>query len=203
MQPSPETRLSLLVRIRDCHDGPAWGLFVEVYAPLIHGYLRKRGLQDADAADITQEVLRRVSGAIRRFEYDPKRGDFRGWLFTIVRNQLRTFLERKHEQGSGDSATMQRLLELPAPAEDSGWDGEYHRRLFRWAARKVQADVAGTTWQAFWQTSMEGKSGQEVARLLHMSVAAVYVARSRVMARLRALVQEIESGELPTGEGHG
>jgi RNA polymerase sigma-70 factor (ECF subfamily) len=202
MQPSPETRLSLLMRIRDSQDEPAWIQFVEVYAPLIHGYLRKRGFQDADAADITQEVLRRVSGAIRRFEYDPKRGDFRGWLFTIVRNQLRTFLERKHERGSGDSATMQMLLDFPTPAQDPDWDGEYQRRLFRWAARKVQSDVAQTTWDAFWRTSMEGMSGQEVARQLDMSVAAVYVARSRVIARLRELVQEIESGELPIGENH-
>src|SRR5262245_23613570 len=131
MQPSPETRPSLLVRLRDPQDGLAWGLFVEVYAPLIHGFLRKRGLQDADAADITQEVLRRVSRAIRRFEYDPERGDFRGWLFTIVRNQMRTFLERKHEHGSGDSATMQRLLDLPARTENPDWDCEYERRLFR------------------------------------------------------------------------
>jgi RNA polymerase sigma-70 factor (ECF subfamily) len=204
MQPSPETRPSLLVRIRDAQDGPAWGLFVEVYAPLIHGYLRKRGLQDADAADVTQEVLRRVAQAIRRFEYDPHRGAFRGWLFTVVRNQWRTFLERKHEQGSGDSATMQLLLEQPAPEDDSSWDTEYQRRLFRWAARKVQADVNESTWQAFWLTSLEGKSGPEVAQVLSMSVAAVYVARSRVLARLRDLVQQMEGSEIPhTGESSG
>jgi len=104
---SPDTRPSLLVRIRDAQDMPAWGIFVEVYAPLIHGYLRKRGLQDADAADVTQEVLRRVASAIRRFDYDPQRGGFRGWLFTVVRNQWRSFLERKAEPGSGDSAAMQ------------------------------------------------------------------------------------------------
>lgn len=204
MQSSPETRPSLLVRIRDAADEPAWRLFVEVYAPLIHGYLRKRGLQDADAADITQEVLRRVAGGIRRFEYDPRRGAFRGWLFTVVRNQWRSFLERKHELGSGDSATMQLLHELPANEDEPGWDGEYRRRLFRWAAGKVQADVNAATWQAFWLTSMEGKSGQEVALLLKLSVTAVYVARSRVLARLRDLVRQMEGCEPPsTGEIDG
>jgi RNA polymerase sigma factor (sigma-70 family) len=204
MQLSPETRPSLLARIRDPQDGMAWGMFVEAYASLIHGYLRKRGLQDADAADITQEVLHRVARAIRRFKYDPRRGTFRGWLFTVVRNQLRSFLDRKKEQGSGDSATMQLLLELPACDEDHGWDTEYQQRLLRWAARKVKAGINESTWQAFWLMSGEGKSGQEVAQMLKMSVAAVYVARSRVLARLRDLVQQVEGFEIPfTEESHG
>src|SRR5262249_16716651 len=116
----------------------------------------------------------------------------------------RTFLERQREQGSGDSATMQLLLDQPAPQVDSGWDTEYQRRLFRWAARMVQADVSEATWQAFWLTSMEGKSGQEAAHALQVTVAAVYVARSRVLARLRYLVQQMEGVEVPqTGESSG
>src|SRR5260370_41571942 len=84
----PSTRASLLVRLRDPRDGPAWTQFVDLYAPLVYGYLRKQGLQDADAADVSQEVLGAVAGAVGRFEYDPRRGTFRNWLFTVVRRKL-------------------------------------------------------------------------------------------------------------------
>src|SRR5437588_5372019 len=106
MGDAPLTRPSLLVRLHDARDGQAWGQCVDVYAPLVYGFARKHGLQDADAADLTQEVLRAVAGAVGRLEYDPARGSFRGWLFTVVRNKLRNFLDarRRQEQGQGDSA---------------------------------------------------------------------------------------------------
>jgi hypothetical protein len=89
MGDSPVTRPSLLVRIRDSRDAQAWCQFVDIYAPLIHGYARKHGLQDADAADLTEDVLGIVARSIPKLEYDPKRGSFRGWLFTIVRKNQR------------------------------------------------------------------------------------------------------------------
>jgi RNA polymerase sigma factor (sigma-70 family) len=195
MNDSPATRPSLLVRIRDPRDGPAWSQFVEIYAPLIYGFSRKTGLQDADAADVTQEVLRSVAGAVNNLEYDPQRGSFRGWLFTIVRNRLRNFQGRKPpDAGSGDTGVHQRLLEQPAPEADqaSWWDQEYDRQVFHWAASQVRNDFQGSTWQAFWQTAVEGKSGKEVARELQMTVAAVYLAKGRVMARLKEQIQLIQ-----------
>src|SRR5262249_40854979 len=130
MSESPITRPSLLVRIRDPRDGLAWSQFVDIYAPLVYGYARKCGLQDADAADITQEVLRSVSTAAKKLEYDPKRGSFRGWLFTVVRNRLRNFLaSRAHkERGSGDTEQHLLLQEQPAPKEQ--WDQDYEQHLF-------------------------------------------------------------------------
>src|SRR6201982_2616634 len=84
----PTTGASLLIRLRDPRDAAAWKEFVELYAPLVYGYARKQGLQDADAADLCQEVLGAVAGAVGRLEYDPQRGAFRNWLFTVVRNKL-------------------------------------------------------------------------------------------------------------------
>src|SRR5437763_1051653 len=108
MGETPVTRPSLLVRIRDSRDREAWSQFVDVYAPLVYGFARKRGLQDADAADLSQDVLRAVAGAAARFEYDPERGSFRGWLLTVVRNKLRNFLaaRARHHQGSGDTSAQ-------------------------------------------------------------------------------------------------
>src|SRR5579872_6921836 len=150
MPEAPLTQPSLLVRLRDARDERAWTQFVDLYAPLVYGYARRYGLQDADAADLTQIVLRAVASAIRRLDYDPQRGTFRGWLFTIVRSKLFSFLSRRQEgcQGTGDSST-QRLLEAqPAPEEDSAtWDAEYEQRLFVWATEQVRAQVRETTWQ--------------------------------------------------------
>src|SRR2546423_9020301 len=102
----PPTRASLLVRLRDPNDAAAWTEFVDLYAPLVYGYARKQGLQDADAADLSQEVLGAVAGAVRRLDYDPRRGAFRNWLFTIVRRKPASLraAQGRHTPGSGDSA---------------------------------------------------------------------------------------------------
>jgi DNA-directed RNA polymerase specialized sigma24 family protein len=85
MAASLETRPSLLLRLREPADQEAWRHFVDAYGPMVYRYARQRGLQDADAADLTQIVLLQVSGSVRRFDYDPQRGRFRGWLFGLVR----------------------------------------------------------------------------------------------------------------------
>ena len=194
MGDTPKTRLSLLVRIRDSQDDLAWAEFVDVYAPLIHGFVRKQGLQDADAADLTQDVLRAVARAIKRLDYDAERGTFRGWLFTVVRNKMRNFLagRKRHCRGSGDSAVQELLADYPAPEEDQAtlWERECEQRQFAWAAERVRMEVHETTWQAFWRTAIDGQSGQDVAEALGLSVAAVYLAKSRVMARLRVRVKQ-------------
>src|SRR5437762_5041573 len=116
MDESPLTRPSLLVRIRDPRDAEAWSQFVDVYAPLVYGYARKRGLQDADAADLTQEVLRAVAAAIGRLDYDPQRGSFCGWLFTLAHHRLHDLVasQRRQCRGSGDSGTQLLLEAQPA-----------------------------------------------------------------------------------------
>ncbi len=195
MSHSSATRPSLLVRIRDHADADAWARFVDIYGPLIYGFVRKRGLQDADAVDLVQEVLRSVAGAISRLEYDPGRGTFRGWLFTIVNNRLRNDLKAKQrrEAGSGDSAVAQQLAQEPAPDEwETQWEAEHQQRLLTWASEKVQSEVEPRTWQAFRLTAVEGRAGKEVAQELNTTVAAVYLAKSRVMARLKELVSEAE-----------
>ncbi len=189
------TSPSLLIRIRDRADHVAWSQFVDVYQPLIHGFARKHGLQEADAADLTQDVLRAVAISVCGLDYDPRRGTFRGWLFTVVRNKLRDFLEvrRRQVQGTGDTAVQQSLNALPTPPDgpENDWEQDYQSRVFTWATEQVRNAVQETTWQAFWQTAVEGKSGQEVARSLGLSVAAVYLAKSRVMTRLKEKVREL------------
>jgi RNA polymerase sigma factor (sigma-70 family) len=191
MADSPLTRPSLLVRIRDARDGESWSQFVALYAPLVYGTARKQGMQDADAADLTQDVLRAVAGAIERLDYDPRRGSFRGWLFTIVRNKLRNFLAAadRRVQGSGDTSMIRRLEQVPATEEDQ-WEQEYQQRLFAWAVERIRGCFQETTWQAFWRTAVEGESGKEVAAALGITVAAVYLAKGRVLTRLKEVIDE-------------
>jgi RNA polymerase sigma-70 factor (ECF subfamily) len=197
MVDSATTRPSLLLRIRDSSDRQAWSEFVEIYAPLVYGFASRHGLQDADAADLTQDVLRSVAGAVGRFHYEPGRASFRGWLFTVVRNRLSNFIRGEQRRGrtKNGPAAQQALAEVAAPAEDVAglWDREYERRLFDWAAEQVRADCREQTWQAFWRTAVEGKGGQEVARELGMSTAAVYLAKRRVMERLKAYLRQLQA----------
>lgn len=191
------THPSLLLRIRDAADHEAWRQFVAIYTPMVYRFALRRGLQDADAGDLTQDVLRAVARAAHRLEYDPARGTFRGWLFTIVRNQLYDFRARRRRQppGAGSSDVHDLLEQQPAPDEESFWEQEYQQRLFRYAAEQLRDGFEPSTWNAFWQTAIEGKSGKEVAQMLGLSVAAVYLAKSRVTARLKKEIQRLQDEE--------
>jgi RNA polymerase sigma-70 factor (ECF subfamily) len=191
----PATRASLLVRLRDPQDEAAWREFVQMYVPVIYGYARRQGLQDADAVDLAQEVLAAVAGAVGRLVYDPERGSFRGWLFTVVRRKLSNWRRGLRGQpcGSGDSAVGRLLAECEAPVdEEAAWESEYRRRIFAWACEQVRQDVADTTWQAFWRTAIDRQPGKRVAADLGLSVAAVYLARGRIVARLKEIVQSVQ-----------
>jgi RNA polymerase sigma factor (sigma-70 family) len=100
----PSTRLTLLVKLRYSSDAQAWSDFVELYAPLVYRQARRAGFQDADAADVAQEVFRSVAAAIKQFDYDARRGEFRGWLYRITQNKIRDALDRRQVIGTGDTA---------------------------------------------------------------------------------------------------
>lgn len=195
MGDSPSTRPSLLLRIRESADHEAWGQFVRLYGPLIYRFARKRGLQDADAADLTQVVFEAVAREIQRLDYDANRGSFRGWLFAVTRNQLGKHFERARriDRPGGEEIERQELAGLPATEEEEAqWNEEYQRQLFETACQRIRGEVEDSSWQAFWQTAALGKSAQEVGRELGMSVGAVYTAKSRVLARLKAAVAALE-----------
>ena len=209
MDEPPDTRHSLIVKLRDPADGAAWGEFVALYEPLIYRLARRKGLQDADARDLCQEVFRTVAQAIGRWDLDPARGSFRGWLSRIARNLLVNVLTRRpyRLRGSG-STSIQDLLEAqPAsdPTATAWFEAEYRRRLFQWAAEQVRGEFAATTWQAFWRTAVEGRPPAEVAVELGLSVGAVYIARSRVLARLRHRIGQLgdEASAIISEDDHG
>jgi RNA polymerase sigma factor (sigma-70 family) len=193
MDDSPGTRHSLIVKLRDPADPVAWREFVAIYEPLVYQLARRKGLQDADALDLCQEVFQAVSRSIDR--WDPARGGFRAWLSRIARNLLINLLSRRQYRLRGSGATsVQELLEAQPAADPSAtalFETEYRRRLFRWAADEIRNEFTPTTWQAFWETAVEGRAPGEVAAENHLSIGAVYVARSRVLSRLKRRIEEV------------
>jgi RNA polymerase sigma-70 factor (ECF subfamily) len=195
---APRTRPSLLVRIKTPGDERAWVEFVEIYEPLILRLARRKGLQEADADDLTQDVLRAVAGAIERWELDPDRGSFRSWLYRIARNLIVNALAARKRQtasyGAGGTDMVALLEAQPAPDDEASalFEIEYRRSVFSRAAERVRHSFHETTWQAFWRTGVEGQDVSAVADSLGVTPGAVYVARSRVMARLRQEIEQIE-----------
>jgi RNA polymerase sigma-70 factor (ECF subfamily) len=200
MADPPLTRVTLLARIRDGQDGDAWREFVQIYGPVVYRFARNRGLQDADAADLMQDVLRSVARNAARMEYDPTRGTFRGWLYTVTRNKIYNFLngQRHRPRGSGDADAHERLDATPArdsDGPDADWEREYQRQLTDRAMDRVKHEFQRNTWDAFWQTAVDGKAAAEVGISLKMTAGAVYVAKSRVLARLREEVRKMIDDE--------
>lgn len=195
MSAVPETRPSLIVRLRDAQDERAWSEFLAIYESLIERLAFKRGLQHADARELVQEVLIAVSKAVENWNPDPARGSFRGWLLRIARNLAINLAKREGRiaRGSGDSDLL-RLLELqpdPAAEQTAEIDLEFRRQAFTWAAEQIRQSFEESTWTAFWKTCVEQQPVDEVAAELRLTRGAVYVARSRVMARLRKEVSRV------------
>jgi RNA polymerase sigma-70 factor (ECF subfamily) len=191
----PSTRHSLVLRLRNPRDEAAWAEFVDIYEPLVYRLARHKGLQDADAWDLCQEVFRAVASAIERWDPDPAKGRFRAWLFRIARNLLVSFLanQRRRAQASGSTSVQEMLEAHPAPdaQAEAEFQAEFQRRAFRWAAEHVKTEFSTSTWQAFWKTGVENQSIAVVAKELGLSTGAVYIARSRVLARLRKCVEQL------------
>jgi RNA polymerase sigma-70 factor (ECF subfamily) len=187
MSMPPETRYSLLVRVGDPADGQAWIEFWQLYQPVVYRLGRQFGLQDADAQDLTQDVMAAVARAIRTWQPDSARGRFRTWLYTVVRNKTIAALRRRRpgDRGSGDTSVFNNVECRPIEA-DAAFELEVRRAAFQQAAERVRPQVHAASWEAFWRTSVLGQSIPETAKALGISIGSVYAARSRVLARLRA-----------------
>ncbi|MFN0052468.1 MAG: RNA polymerase sigma factor [Planctomycetales bacterium] len=194
---TPTTRASLLLRLRDPRDHEAWVEFVSLYEPVIYRVLRRTGLQDADALEMSQELFLAVNRNIGRWEPGAEHGSFRGWLRRVTRNLVVSWVRRQKRQVTSSSLDLDELLESP-PAVDGletgELDRELRRALFHLASERVRAEVRPQTWQAFWEVAVSGTSVAEVAIRLGMTAGAVRVAKCRIIARLRELVAEMEKG---------
>ncbi len=194
MNELPQTRQSLLLRLGQ-RSNDAWAEFLQIYEKAIYEFCRKRGLQDADSRDVTQDVLAAVDKRVESWDDDANRGKFRGWIFKVARNMaVDKFVERsKKAAASGDSQVARMLAEWPESGEEQStafWM-EYRRMLMHWAAEQVQPQVSETAWKSFWLTAIEGRKTDEVAAELSTTVGNVYTAKCRVFARIRKVITQL------------
>lgn len=188
---SDSSSASLVERLKT-HDPEAWRRFTVIYGPLVLGWSRRAGLQETDATDVVQETFQAVAVRVGDFHRDRPDDSFRGWLWTIARSKLHDHFRRRgrQPQATGGSAAHQQLEELPErpPADRDG-----HREMAAVARRAlaiIQTDFQETTWRAFWRTAIDDRRATDVAAELGLSVAAVYMAKSRVLVRLRQELDE-------------
>lgn len=176
------TPASLLERLRQPTDQASWAQFVKLYTPLVYYWARRAGLEDADAADLVQDVFTLLVEKLPQFRYDPQRS-FRSWLRTVTLNKWRERRRRRTVSLIGDEGALNALAD-PNGAE-AFWEAEYRQHLVARALEIMQSEFAPTTWKACWEQVMGEKSAAAVARELGMSEGAARAAKFRVLCRLR------------------
>ncbi len=180
-----QTSVSLLERLARSADQAAWDRFAELYTPLLFHWARQAGLQESDAADLVQDVFVLLLRKLPEFRYDRQRS-FRSWLRAVTLNKWR---ERRRQSHTPLVSLVEGDDVLEEDPAEQYWEVEYHRHLAGRALALMQAEFQPATWQAAWQTAVEGRSAADVAAELGLTVGAVYAAKCRVLARLR---QELE-----------
>lgn len=183
----PETSQSLLQRLQTQQDSQAWQRLVAVYEPWLRGWLRQRQLQPADADDLVQDILMVVHQKLPAFVHNGQTGAFRAWFRTILVNQVRHFLRtRRHRQAllEGCRQALEQLEDQDSDASRQ-WELEHDQQLVRRLLAAVQGDFQPQTWQVFRLLVLEDRPAAEVADVCGIQRNAVYVAKARVLARLR------------------
>jgi RNA polymerase sigma-70 factor (ECF subfamily) len=183
------TSASLLERLRDRTDVEAWRRLVDLYTPLLIGWLRRHSLQPSDVDDLVQEVLTAVAREAPQFRHSGRPGAFRHWLRTILANRLHEFWRARRSQpaaaGGSDFAEMLEQLEDPGSGISQRWDREHDQHVARRLLAMIEPQFAPSTWQAFRRVVLDAARPDAVAVELALSVNAVFIAKSRVLRRLR------------------
>ncbi|MCA8999381.1 MAG: sigma-70 family RNA polymerase sigma factor [Planctomycetaceae bacterium] len=186
-----ETSLGLIQNLKEGDDS-GWRRFVHLYTPLIYAWCRKTGLQEADTADVCQEVFRSVAAGVDGLRYDDPSHSFRGWLWTITRHSLSKHFQR-HERAvsaTGGTDAFAMMSQVPDWIDDDRVpeDQSAESEVIRRAAEIIRGDFSEKTWQAFWLTTVEDLATADVAERLGMAQNAIRQAKFRVMARLKEFV---------------
>lgn len=191
-----ETSISLIDRARE-KVPDAWFQLTTIYTPLIRNWTRRAGMREHDSADITQEVFRRVSQNLSEFRKNAPGDTFRGWLWTITRNECRQWYRKQQRVGEvafGGTDAMNRMAALSDwvaredATEELPPDPDTESQLIRRAADLIRQDFQTRTWTAFWRSAVEGHTTDEIAADLDMKPGAIRQAKLRVLKRFREVL---------------
>jgi RNA polymerase sigma-70 factor (ECF subfamily) len=183
------TRPSLLIRVRNRGDQAAWVEFDTIYRPMLERFARARGLGAAEAEEVAQECMAAVTRYIQGFEYDPRKGRFKGWLRTMVNNRIRNLLRDRHEVQAETQDLKHSAQREPTPEElfDKLWKQEHLKHCLR----MIRSEVEESTFQAFVAHVMEEQPVDRVCVEFNMTANQVYAIKSRMMKRIRQRMIEI------------
>jgi RNA polymerase sigma-70 factor (ECF subfamily) len=198
------TRASLLNRLRDLGDSDSWRTFFERYWRLLYNVARKSGLSDDMAQDIVQETVISVARKMPGFHYDPDKGSFKQWLLLITRRRIHDHLRRRYrsvpladgrveEEGAGGAEDLPAPGATPDEALDAAWEQEWKENLFRAALARVRQRANPKHYQVFDYCVLQNVSAPEVARMLGLNAAQVYLARHRISATVKRAVKDLEA----------
>jgi RNA polymerase sigma-70 factor (ECF subfamily) len=194
MQQASSSTCSSLIRQVQASEPDAWVRLSQLYTPLAFGWCKQAGLQDADTADIVQNVFIAVHKGIPKFRRDSPGDSFRGWLWTITRNEVRMYFRKKAGQppAAGGTDAQHAFHQIPESFNsDSGpTDPAGEQHFVHHALRMIQPEFQEPTWQAFWRTTVDGQSAPDVADEQGISSGAVRQAKRRVLVRLREFLAE-------------
>lgn len=179
------TPLSLLQQLRSTPSSRSWGDFIDLYTPLLFRWANHAGLREADAADLVQEVFVVLIQKLPEFDYDTGRS-FRAWLKTVLLNLWRN-QARKANRAELRQAEVARPIETTGEPELD--DREYREHVGCRALAMMRSEFSEPTWRACWLLVVENRTTADVARELGLSENAVYIAKSRVLTRLRQRLQ--------------
>ena len=182
--PSPATSASLLDQARD-RQPAAWQRLVALYTPLLHSWLTAAGLQPADRDDLSQRVLEILVRQLPDFAHNGRPGAFRAWLRGITVNRLRMFWRSRPEGGGPDAERVLQQLEDPHSDLSRRWDREHDQHVARHMLARIEPEFKPTTWRAFRLLVLDGREAEAVAAEVGLSLNAVFIAKSRVLRRLR------------------
>jgi RNA polymerase sigma factor (sigma-70 family) len=190
------TSLSLLERLRDPRDEEAWQQLVALYSPLLRSWLRPHCRQQADADDLTQDILTVLAQKVKEFSHNRRMGAFRTWLKAIAGHKLGDYLRAAQRRGAASEEQARLLEQLEDPSSDLSrlWDRQHAQHIANALLEQIRSEFSATTWDAFQRVVVQGQSTAEAAAALHLTSNAVMIAKSRVLARLRQELREWEDG---------
>ncbi len=193
MSDFPETNPSLIARVQDLADGASWAEFLGIYQPVVYRMARRRHLQEADAQDVVQHVFLAIARSIENWEPGDGRPPFRAWLTTIARNAItKALIRQPRDRATASPLDAEVLAAHPEPeATASELLVEARREAIRWASEQIRSEFSEEIWRVFQLTAIEGVAIAEVAQASGRSVGSIYVARFRVVTRLKEKIQEV------------
>jgi RNA polymerase sigma-70 factor (ECF subfamily) len=190
----PSTRVTLLARLRANGDTESWNTFVDLYTPLVYRFCRSRNLQDADARDVTQQVLAIVHQTIDKFQYDRERGRFRNWLGAVTAHEISRHQRKDRRPGKGTGEGRgDEIAGLASAAVDPKWAEEFNAYIFQLALTRIRPEFEADVWQAFDLSWLNDMKPGDVAAKIGRTSAWIYKARYKVIERLRRELEFLTS----------